>query len=217
MRRHVALEHPRDVVRRRYVKSAGEWVETRQQARLKSDLSPFVLAAELVPPRDYGKLLVEPREVLVNVTRPDYSHVPGPVEIEAKLGRTVDASRELKIFTFADGGRDDAFLSSLGVTDVADVFDVPKRITFGVPRRDIDRRRNAVGDERIIQNVADSIVGVPAHLDWFVDRVREIEERDLECIALRCGNGKHRSVAVAALLKERVYLNATVEHLDSIA
>lgn len=43
---------------------------------------------------------------------------------------------------------------------------------------------------------------------------KEIEKKDLTIVAFNCSKGRHRSVAAAELLKELLYPNSTIIHLE---
>ena len=44
--------------------------------------------------------------------------------------------------------------------------------------------------------------------------VEKVEKDDLQIISINCQFGKHRSVALGNLLKDRYYFNAKVIHLE---
>lgn len=48
---------------------------------------------------------------------------------------------------------------------------------------------------------------------WLVMFVEKVETNDYNCVDVFCTKGRHRSVAVAELLKTRYYPNAIVKHL----
>lgn len=74
-------------------------------------------------------------------------------------------------------------------------------------------RFNAMEDQRIAMNVADSLAG--NQRQWLDELVRRVETEDLSKIAIFCRQGMHRSMSAAELLKRRIYRGATVKHLSA--
>lgn len=124
----------------------------------------------------------------------------------------IDTTKQLKIYTF--GSR---FAGRLSETDRAKLFDkfdevikmfdasvlYSKDTTFDKLLYKLKGTDLAIQQSMKTTEIFDSFIE---------DIVKEIEDNNLDKIAIYCNAGHHRSVACAEMLKN-LYLNVEVEHL----
>jgi hypothetical protein len=127
-----------------------------------------------------------------------------PRWVDGQLG--VKRDRQLHIYTWGD-----ALMKKTALKSRKSQFDVNAKPLNG-RGGGADTKQNALQDQRIMLNVAASLADARG-LQLLVQTLQKIETEDLNTISVFCTKGRHRSVSLAVLLKERYYPAATVEHL----
>jgi len=64
------------------------------------------------------------------------------------------------------------------------------------------------------QDIQNRILAEPKFVRVMKQIVREVEENDYTVISVCCAQGRHRSVAIAELLRKLYYPSAEINHLD---
>ncbi len=118
----------------------------------------------------------------------------------AKLAETVtvNAERELTIYTWGANQRKE-------IKETVDHhFDV-RNISLDDPPR-TETGRDATVQTRILS--------ITKFYNYIQNIVKKIEDKHYNSIAICCHRGKHRSVAIAEILKNKYYPLATVVHYE---